>query len=188
MSQERSLETYREQAIELLSAGYTADQISVDEFERRLDLVNDASTVAEVREAVGDLPVVRQEAEAAEEPRLAERESSDIDQQIVTILSERKLTGDWLDDDRATSISFLGSSRIDLRDTALHEPYVPLNVIAIMGEAKIIVPPDMRIQNNITPLLAEVHVEGGRRKEKRSRTLRLSGFALMGEVHIVVKP
>ena len=182
---DEGLEAYRDAAVELLSAGYTEDILDVDEFERRLEVVQAATSREEIREAVSGLP------EAVRQPLpgqpLPEESESASDQQVISILSERKLSGDWLHQGRATSISFLGSSRLDLRDTALDRREIYLNVLTIMGETKIVVPPDMRVENDITPLLAEVHIKAPRARDPKRRTLRLTGFALMGEIQVEVR-
>lgn len=183
MKDDEALESYRYAAIELLTEAYTADQLEMEEFERRIAQVHNAVEPGEIRDAVAGFP--------EPDPRLAsldwepERgEIADMGQPVLSILAERKLSGDWLNGSRARSISVLGSSRLDLRDTALTEPVVSLHVVAVMGETRIIVPPDMRVENYVTPILAEVSVRAPRRRSAKRRTLRLSGFAVMGEIRV----
>ncbi|MFW6215230.1 MAG: DUF1707 SHOCT-like domain-containing protein [Alkalispirochaetaceae bacterium] len=181
MKEGESLRALKERAIELLQAGYASDRLDMDEFERRLDLVTTAESARAVKEVVADL---RQIEEAADPP---ERRDDGRNQRILSILSERMFSGDWLVGAHASSIAVLGSTRLDLRDTATDKTVVSLHVVAVMGETRIIVPPDMRVENDITPILAEVRIQAPRARETRGRTLRLSGFAVMGEVRVEVR-
>ena len=183
MKKDPALETYRDEAVQLLSDQYAADRLDVEEFERRLDLVNAAVDRKEIESAVGDLPALRQE---DPDPSHSWPEAAN-SAPVLSILSERKLSGNWLDPGGARSVTLLASTRLDLRDTELSAGTVTVDVVAIMGEVKIIVPPDMRVENQITPLLAEVNMKGSRSGDAKKRTLRLTGFALMAEVNVVVK-
>lgn len=183
MKEGQSLEGLKERAIALLSAGYAADLLDMEEFERRVGLVNEAESSKQVRSLVADL-----RSEELDPPPQEPSSRDDLgDQQILSILSERKLTGDWLEGGHASSISVMGSTRLDLRETGEHRPYITLHVVAVMGETRIIVPADMRVENDITPVLAEVRIQAPRARETRKRTLRLSGFALMGEIRVEVR-
>lgn len=186
MKEDEALESYRYAAIELLTEAYTADQLGMEEFERRIAQVHHAVKPAEIREAVAGFP----------EPDLGRESPSsswrDYDlaatgQPILSILAERRLSGDWLHGSSARSISVLGSSRLDLRDTGVTEPVITLHVVAVMGETRIIVPPDMRVENYVTPVLAEVSVRAPKKRSPKRRTLRLSGFAVMGEIRVEVR-
>jgi hypothetical protein len=186
MKEDEALESYRYAAIELLTEAYTADQLEMEEFERRIAQVHNAVEPGEIHDAVADFPEPRTEGAhvASEEEDL---DVAEMGQPVLSILSERRLSGDWLNGSSARSISILGSSRLDLRDTALEEPVISVHVVAVMGETRIIVPPDMRVENLVTPVLAEVSVRAARKRSTKRRTLRLSGFAVMGEVRVEVR-
>lgn len=184
MYQENGLEGYRESAIELLGADYAADRIDMEEYERLVSQLQNAVTRADIRSVMEELSTLHTSPGSRETTADLEDESN---QQVITVLSERKLSGDWLTRNRASSVTVLGETRLDLRDLDPDRREIRLNVLAILGETRILIPPDMQVENNITPLLAEVHVRGPRRIGPKRRLLRLSGFALMGEIRVEVK-
>lgn len=186
MKEDEALESYRYAAIELLTEAYTADQLGMEEFEKRIAQVHNAVEAAEIREAMAGFPEPRLEGES-QGSRWEAYDLPVTGQPILSILSERRLSGDWLHGSSARSISVLGSSRLDLRDTGSTEPVISLHLVAVMGETRIIVPPDMRVENYVTPILAEVSVRAPKKRAPMRRTLRLSGFAVMGEVRVEVR-
>lgn len=183
---ENALESYRYAAIELLTEAYTADHLDIEEFERRAALVHNALTPTEVQHALVDLTASTSLETPLEEPS-APGTGDDSTPQILSILAERRLSGDWLEGGRGSALTVLGSSRLDLRDTALNQQIIFLHIVAIMGETRIVIPPDVRVENNISAVLAEVSINTPRNAVKKRRTLRLSGLAVMGEIRIDVK-
>ena len=181
-----ALESYRCAAIELLTEAYTADTLDMEEFERRTTLVHNAMTAAAIQDALADIPTAAGPEEPMGEPATQEVGDSG-SPQVISVLSERKYRGDWLEGGRGSALTVLGATRLDLRETALDQGIVSLHVVAIMGETRIVIPQDMRVENNISAVLAEVSINAPRSRDRKQRTLRLSGFALMGEIRVDVK-
>ena len=106
-------------------------------------------------------------------------------QKIVSMLGSRELRGNWLEADYCSTVNVLGSMVIDLTDTHVPPGLTTLNVFSLMGELTIIVPPDLRIENRITPLLAEVRQQRKLQTDPYSdRVVRITGFSLLSEVNL----
>lgn len=183
---EDALESYRHSAVEILTEAYAADKLDMEEFEKRTTLVHNAVTVAEIRDLLADLPAPLSSSDPLQEPT-ASKEGDDGAPRILSILSERSYRGDWLEGGHGSALTLLGETRLDLRNTSLDQQTISLHVVAILGETRIVIPPDMRVENNINAVLAEVSVNTRRGNNPKRKTLRLSGLAVMGEIRVDVK-
>jgi len=171
-----NLDWKREQVIEALTRYYSEDRLSTEEFESRVELASNARTLDQLEDALDGL-VPRSSAGYA--PLRSEGEG----QKIVSVLGSRELRGNWLEADYCSTLNVLGSMVIDLTDTHVPPGLTTLNVFSLMGELTIIVPPDLRIENRITPLLAEVRQQRKLQTDPDSdRVVRITGFSLLSEV------
>lgn len=161
-------EAYRQQALDALSDAYARDLLSFDEFERRAALVAAAQQRSQIDAAVGA------------DDRTAQAQQADRGTNIVAVLGDRKVTGPWLRSRFANIVSVLASNVVDLRDCDLGE-HTQLHVVTVMADTTIRIPKDVQIHNEISAIMADMKEDGG---GSGSRVVRLTGFALMGDVKI----
>lgn len=192
------IEAQREEAMEFLSRAFADGQLEIDEYEHRLERAVDARTSTEIAGVIADLPSapMRRLSPGDDDrsvgngsPRAAQRRrtpppsnTAESDQTVVSVLGSRVLRGDWLRTRHTTSLTLLGSTRIDLRECNVPEQ-ATIHVVSIMGECHIHVPEDIEVINTLTPLLAEVSDNAKRSRTPRA-TIRITGVALMSEVKI----
>lgn len=105
----------------------------------------------------------------------------------LCVMGDRKLAGDWLNSNQATSLTLMGSTTLDLRNTALPPGRLKIDAIAVMGEIKILVPRGLPVKMSAFPFMGEanVHPSVEQRIDRRLPWVDVSGLALMGS--IVVK-
>lgn len=165
------LERHRQHALDRLSARFAQGILDNPGFESALREVRSASTEIELSAAL-----------ERSVPRPVERSPSGPTQSVYAILSDRHMTGNWITNRYVTATTVMGDMTLDLRDLVLTED-TQLHVVAIMGEVKILVPPELSVENHISAFLAE-HTDtvGGRRFG--GPTLRLTGTALLAEVSV----
>ena len=194
MSDHGNLDQYREEAMDFLAQCYSQDLLTMDDYERRIQLVGNAEGPAQIRDVLFDLqPVVRSsgmDPAPGSPTNVPFSGQTEEDARVITILSSRTVSGNWLQKRYATAVSVLGETTIDMTDEDLPAD-VQIHVVALMGEVKIYVPLSASVQNSISPILGEV-------KEKTKRgflpssgygvqRLRITGVAVMGEVKIIRK-
>lgn len=176
------IDARREDARELLSRALADGALDDREYESRIEQVGSAGTAGEIEALTRDLAVARDNARVSRDTPPGPSAPASPDQSILTILGTRSLRGNWLRDRYATSLTLLGQTTLDLWDCALPRE-LTVHVVSVMGECRIVVPPDVAVVNSISPVLAEVSdhvpVSGGAKT-----TLRLTGFAVMSEVSI----
>jgi hypothetical protein len=201
----------REQTLDRLTEAYAADVLTTSDYERRVERVTRAESDAEVRSAVADLPApyghrrrTKPEAGAGEDDAgVAGSEDT-----TLAVFSSRTLRPSGERGGPERSVSVLGELTIDLRELPPESPAIPVNVVSVLGEVKILLPPGARLDNRMVTLLADVNEKRtrpsrvargfGRGARAGSRdgpgsgyaagpTIRLEGFCLMSDVKIVVE-
>jgi hypothetical protein len=188
----------RELAIEQLSALFANDDLTLEELERRIEGVYKATTVAELDRVTADLGqgLVARPASAHAPARVADpaalapvygRERG----RMLSIMGESKRLGRWTVPQRLDVLAIMSDMRLDLTQAVLPPGIVDIDVRVVWAALRVIVPPGMRVVNQMHSIMASVHsstddlssvagVGGG-------PIIRLTGLALMGEVKIVVR-
>ena len=184
----------REKAIDLLSECFARDMLSVEDFERRLDLAHAAGSMAQLGEAIeglgsegltapekGGLPgraPRRAPAAAFSEVRPADR--------AVAVFGETKRAGQWVPARRNTVAAVMGSAIIDLREARLGPGTTTFTAVAVMGGIEILVPPGLHVQCGGSAVFGSFE----RRDSSPAPVaaddtmVRVDGFSVFGSVEI----
>jgi hypothetical protein len=157
-SPHNSLERLREQVVEQLSASYSRDFLSQDEFEQRIETATAAGTHAELRSLIVDLPV----AGSPNAPAVSDTGSPAAyesggryvvnhgevaeERTLVAIFSGTDRKGVWNPPKRLHTIAVFGGSDIDLRDARIPPGGMRIVAFALFGAVDIIVPEGVRVE------------------------------------------
>ncbi|HEY9053504.1 MAG TPA: LiaF domain-containing protein [Rectinemataceae bacterium] len=201
------LETGRERALDMITTAFARGIIPIEDYEKRAGAIQNAKSFPDLDAQVIDLPPLPEEAPSAtrirapsrgpapREPLREPKISGDflVEEKLgspefsLCIMGDRKLQGDWLQSDQATSFTLMGSTTLDLRDTALPPGRLKIDAFAIMGEVRILVPRGLPVRMSAFPFMGEATVQASveRRVERGRPWVDVSGLALMGS--IVVK-
>jgi hypothetical protein len=181
----------REQVIEWLSDQFSRDALELEEYERRIDLVHQATSVAALDELVADLDMPPAESLAPSEalvPRpaveLAAPRSGP--KRVIAILGGVEREGRWVVSQNVSVIAFMGGISLDFREALLGPGVTHVQVIAFMGGVDIIVPPHVAVQCEGMAIMGgfeEVHRAPAVPDPDRP-TLMITGFAMLGGVDI----
>lgn len=193
MAQEPRLEDARTETVALLSDFFTRDVLSVDDFERRVGLAHEATTIAELGRAIDGLEtggaLARLEGSAASgvhargsavpaEVRAADR--------AIAVFGEVKRTGEWVPARTNTFVSVMGSIVIDLREARLGPGRTTLSVVAVLGAVELVVPPGMHVQSGGSTVLGtfEQSVRSPVPAAPGEPVVQVEGYSILGEVSI----
>ena len=191
-----TLSRAREQKISELSQLFANDDLSLDELERRIERVYKAASVSELDAITSDLrapvPATAPRADASSiAPVYAASNLPTRGTRILAIMSESKRTGRWLVPPRVEVVSFMADTKIDLTSAVLPPGGAEFHVRSIWAACKIIVPPGMRVINEMHAIMASVESKAEEMDPEgtihRGPTLRLTGTALMAEVKVLVR-
>lgn len=195
-----SLARAREQKITELSTHFANDDLSLDDLERRIERVYKAVSIADLdlitadlrsaaplvdprASARGDMTPLRESGNAVGIPTTRAR--------LVAFMSSTRRVGRWAVPRDLRFVAVMSDSRIDLTNASLPVGgVVNIEVTAVMASVRIIVPPGMRVINEIHSFMADVgsnadELESG--GGNSSPVIRLTGTAIMAEMKVKVR-
>ncbi|MGH3472331.1 MAG: DUF1707 SHOCT-like domain-containing protein [Nocardioidaceae bacterium] len=185
----RASDIDRESTIEVLREASVAGQLTMDEFQERMEAAYAAKTLGQLTVLTDDLPVGAT-TQAARFPVASKPAPLKKRRWIVHLLSGGDSRGPWRDGDRVSWVAVLGGGNIDLRDANL-EPgtVIDVSMIAVMGGGDIIVPDNARVEMSGIALMGgrDNYVDGAGLPTD-APLIRAKIFALMGGVCIKAKP
>ena len=192
-----ALSRAREQKINELSQHFANDDLSLEELERRIERVYQAASVVDLdaitSDLKGTLPQAQRgggsvpQASASYAPLAAPVQST----RILAVMSESRRTGRWQVPSRVDVVSLMADTRIDLTHAVMPPGGAEFHVRSVWASCKIIVPPEMRVINEMHAIMASVVSKADEMDppgtSRHGPTLRLTGTALMAEVKVVVR-
>jgi hypothetical protein len=188
----------RETTIEQLSDSFARDELSLEEFESRVDRAYAATQKEEVRSLVSDLSVARAapvRVEARAEPsgatEAAARPASNAlsrvaePQVALAVFGNVERHGRWAVAQKSRALAVFGNAVLDLRAAILEEGITELEVKAIFGNVEIIVPPTLCVECHGASIFGNFEaLERVPTEPDGSPTLRVTGKAVFGNVEI----
>lgn len=187
----QALRHARDAALERLSQSFARDELSLDEFERRIDQAYASNAEAELEALVADLPAaspsalahvpaapLAPSARAPMRPRLALAVFGNV---------ERRVNGDIAPG--ATVSAVFGNVELDLRELALPPGVTELHVQAVFGNVELTVPPTIAVECAGTPVFGSfASLDRRPRAGAGEPLLRIVGRAVFGNVEIKTLP
>jgi len=179
----------RDQTIQALCEHFAQDTLTVEEFERRVELAHRAETAADLQALLADLPVtppMRVERPApAPTPLPSEIPAS---QTLLAIMGGAERKGRWVPARVTRVLAMMGGVELDFREARLGPGITEVAVGCFMGGVEIIVSPDTVVE------VAGGAIMGGFSHQSRgvaagpdTPVLRITGFAMMGGVDVQVR-
>lgn len=191
-SQMRISDADRQRVADVLRDAAGDGRLDLDELEERLELTFQAKTYGELVPITLDLQATGPVAPPASSPVRRTPHLPAVGHSSSTaIMSECKRQGVWAVPEHHSAFALMGSVLIDLRQAQVSGHETLINASAIMGEVKVIVPADMHVVVDGTPIMGEYNqakdkVEADLRPD--SPTVRIRGMALMGSVTVQRQP
>jgi len=187
----------REQKITELSSHFANDDLTLEDLERRIERVYKAESIAELDAITADLQSVPAPSGRAPNTRLAPNASrapsayAPNSGRILSIMGESRRMGRWQVPQRLDVVSVMSDTKIDLTQAVMPSGIVEIDMRVVWASCKVVVPPGMRVINEMHAIMASVHskaddVAGGA-GASFAPTIRLTGMALMSEVKVVVR-
>ena len=177
---------------ELLRDAAGDGRLDLDELEERLELTWAAKTYADLVPITLDLQAGAGTPQAGTPARRTPPQVPAVGHDSSTaIMADCKRQGVWSVPERHTAFALMGSVLIDLRQAQLAGHETTINANAIMGEVKVIVPADMHVVVDGTPIMGDF--SHGKDKTPAelgpdSPVVRVRGIALMGSVTVQRQP
>ena len=190
-----SLNRAREQKINELSQHFANDDLTIEELERRIELVYKAGTVADLEAITADLGIATPAPVARDATSVAPRRVLPTDARrgrLLAIMGESRRTGRWLVPGELRVVSLMSDTRLDLTQAVMATGTSEIHLSVVWSACRLIVPPGMRVINEMHAIMSsvtssadEMDPPGSSRTD--APTIRLTGTALMAEVKVVVR-
>lgn len=180
----------REQTIQVLCEHFAQDTLTLEEFERRVDLANRASTVDQLRALLADLPItplvpVEERPAPAARPLPSEVPAA---QTLVAIMGGVERKGRWVPARVTRVLAFWGGVELDFREALLAPGITEVAIACVMGGVEIIVAPDTIVESSGIAIMGGIsHHSPDVPPNANAPVLRITGFAMMGGVDITVR-
>lgn len=170
----------KERARALLADGYARDLIDQDVLDERLETVEQARTVAEVRAMTAELAVAEPATTALVPVHAGKPEK------IGALFGSVERHGAWGVASHMRVRVLFGSVVLDLRTAQLPDGPIEVEVSVTFGNLDVIVPPGWQIDNRCTAVLASVEQQDSHAPPSQApRVLRLTGRAVFGSVTVI---
>jgi hypothetical protein len=109
---------------------------------------------------------------------------------VVSVLGSARRAGHWALPRQLRAVSTLGRVELDLRQATLSEDTTEIEIFALFGSVRIVVPPGIRVECDVDTLAASAEVEsapGDGGQGAGVPTVRVRGTAVFSSVEVVVR-
>lgn len=177
----------RDETIQALCDHFARDVLSLEEFERRVELAHRVDTAAELQALVSDLPAsppvpVQPEPVPAPRPLPTEIRPS---QTLVAVMGGVERKGSWVPARRTRVFACMGGAMLDFREARLGPGITEVAIACLMGGVEILVPPGVIVEADGMAVMGGFsHKTPTFGTDPNTPVLRITGIALMGGVDI----
>lgn len=187
----------KQKAIDALCEHFANDNLTVEEFERRVDLAHKAKSTEELRKLLSDLPTGELPVKASEpQAPVPARATASVPASrvkerglMVAALGGVERKGRWIPARQNYAVSIMGGLTLDFREALLPPGETEVWIFTVMGGAEIIVPPGLSVESEGIAILGgwEHRDDAVVGPDPDAPFLRLRGVALMGGVEVTIR-
>lgn len=177
----------RERIVQDLAEHFTQDRLTLPEYERRVELAYRAGSNSALLDLTRDLvprpPVRIDTGTVADATRVAPTVASR-SKNFLALMSGVVRRGAWVVPPKMRAFACMGGVSLDLRDATLTAPVTEIYVVALMGGAEIIVPPNVRLESDGFAIMGgfEDQLKEPASHDPNAPVIRVRGLAIMGGV------
>jgi hypothetical protein len=176
----------RERVVQMLSAHFAQDQLTLTEFEHRLERAYTLTSADQLQSLVADLLPISAVAatQGAAGPVLVPSSEVPARGAILAVMGGQDRSGSWIVPRQLKVFVLMGGAEIDLREARFGPGLSEIEIIVVMGGINIIVPPGVRVESIGTAFMGGFDLKAGDATalSPAHPLVRLSGLAIMGGV------
>lgn len=185
------LKRERENVVKVLIDQYAADNLTVEEFEMRLDSAYAASTMEQLEGLLAGLPVLASQSDTAGIPSVQRAPAESVREHgfQIAIMGGYEKKGEWTPPRKLQSLAIMGGAGLDFREARMPPGVTEVNILAIMGGAEILVPPGLAVETHGFGFMGgfEGVDQAGVDTDPDAPRLVIRGLAIMGGVEVTVR-
>ncbi len=200
----------RQKAIDALCDSFARDELEMQEFEERIELVHRVETAEQLSILLADIPTAPLPTKGKgkgkvvpsktavhpvpRSPRVPSRTTLPDDQisdhsLVVGIMGGGGREGAWIPARNNWAVGIMGGCRLDFRDAQLGPGVTEVRVFAVMGGIEILAPPDVRVECSGVGIMGGFGISGQYHPpaDPHAPTIRVTGLAVMGGAGITIR-
>ncbi len=186
--QEIPIERLRDQVIEQLKLNYAHDNLTVEEFEHRLERASEVEEKLALLEVVKDLPSMsegsRPSAEGGGDQVTINMGEVRQQQDLVAIFSGNERKGVWYPARNIKILAAFGGVDLDFSQALLPPGDTYIDAMCVFGGVDIIVPEGVNLEVSGVPIFGGIDNKYGDRRIPGAPTIHISAFALFGGIDV----
>jgi hypothetical protein len=194
-----SLSRAREAKINELSTHFANDDLTLEDLERRIERVYKAASVVELEEITADLrkamtmPANQSVVPSSSRSTAVSPGYETVAERVLAFMSSTRRVGRWLVPLKLNVVAIMSDTKLDFTHAAMPGAVIDIHVRAVMASCKLVVPPNVRVINEMHAVMASVRsrasevLPGDPPASLESPVIRLTGYALMADVNVVVR-
>lgn len=175
------IEYQRKKVLEQLEANFAHDIISVDEYERRVDIALNTSIEADLVRISGDLQPLPEASGQKSSPERPPHHSRK-DDLIVGILSRIDRRRNWNPAKYNKILTLLGRVKLDFTQVRLPPGTTVVEFFCVMGHLDIIVPEGVRVDMIGLPVMGSINNLTDDPESTNCPVIKIRGLTLMGSI------
>ncbi len=189
--EDRPLEQVRQEVIDQLIMNYSHGIISVEAFERRLDIASDAKQHQELIAVVADLTLLPDEQYQQQRQRSfspSYQAGNDTrNEKIMAILSSNQHRGKWLVPAEIRLLNVLGSVELDFSEAVFQHQHVVIKVNNWVGSLNILVPEQVSVVSNMFNIVGSSTHRPTAVADRQAPQIVIEGYSVLGSLDITIK-
>ncbi|MFI5245250.1 MAG: DUF1707 domain-containing protein [Gemmatimonadales bacterium] len=180
------IELDRERVIQTLCAHFAHDNLSTQELELRFEHAYKAGTSAELRALVAGLPALPPEVAPAPLYAVAPDGRPDpAEKRHLVVMSNVRKKGAWTPARHNKVTCVMGNAKFDLREALILNGETHFELMVVMGEVELIVPPGLRVECDGFAFMGEFDDSHSEElAPPNAPVIRVTGAVLMGAARI----
>lgn len=189
--QDRPIESLRSDVIDQLVMNYSHGEISLEAFERRLDIAMATSDHDVLLEQVADLDL-RVDQDFIENKKedisynYSPGETAEEDS-FISFLSDNSRSGHWIPPKKLQVTTFLSDTEIDLTNAEFTQRELRINIFSLLSSDSIHIPEGINVRSNVFSIFGSVDNSVSSAHNPNAPTVILEGFSILSSIDISVK-
>ena len=189
--EDRPLKNIREEVIDQLVMNYAHQEITLEAFEKRLDMAMDTADRSVLMEQVADLDLkTDNQYQKTKAEKLSKDQNyfdDDNHEKITRILSSSVQNGPWVTGEKISVTSVLSDFTLDFTDAIFNFPVVHINMFSLLTHDTIYVPEGVRVVCKTSNFMSSVNSKVFGSTDESAQTIIFHGKTILSAMDIKIR-
>ena len=192
ITEDRPIKNIREEVIDQLVMNYAHQEITLEAFEKRLDVAIDTEDRRVLLEQVADLDLStdneyqkRKAEKLSKDKHFFENDSDDYEK-VLKVLSSSTQNGPWVVSEKMSVTSILSDFTLDFTDAIFNFPVVHIKIFGLLTSNTILVPEGVRVVCKASSFLSSTNSRTFGTADENAQTIIIHGTCILSSLDIKI--